>query len=197
LPAGEYTVTITDNNGCTSVATMELTEPDSLVIEILGVTHATNGQSNGAIYFGVSGGTGSIAVKAFLNGSPLPGFDPVNLAPGTYQLEAEDANGCTTLSDFIVVENQLSSTAEQEWESRVQIFPNPTGGKAYVLLDLPKSFPVEISVLDVTGRKVFPGWKGEVTATSYPLDLEGFGAGVFWVKIVVGEKVLTKRLVVI
>ncbi|MBK9462680.1 MAG: hypothetical protein IPN94_25525 [Sphingobacteriales bacterium] len=58
LGAGTYTVTITDNKGCTATANATLTAPPAIVGSITPINPTCNGGSNGSPTVTASGGTG-------------------------------------------------------------------------------------------------------------------------------------------
>ena len=95
LPAGEYSVTITDSLGCQGSKTVALTEPDLFVPHISSKRPLCFENEDGRIEIeGWSGGAG--VVNASLNGS-FPALAPVKfdyLPPGEYLLEVWDGNGC-------------------------------------------------------------------------------------------------------
>ncbi len=92
VSAGIYTVTVTDNNNCSTSASYTIGQPDLLVLS-LNAINPTCGASNGSISASVSGG---ISPYSYLwsNSSTLSSL--TNLAAGTYTLTVTDANGCTT-----------------------------------------------------------------------------------------------------
>ncbi len=109
LAAGEYIVTVIDNNGCIAVDTAYVIQPDELVVDsIVTETPDCPGQGGGSIALFVSGGTGPY----YYEWSPV-GFMGVGVAvigggvvtAGDYTTLIEDANGCpplivqTTLED--------------------------------------------------------------------------------------------------
>ncbi|HIA35601.1 MAG TPA: adhesin, partial [Flavobacteriales bacterium] len=58
LTAGIYTVTITDNIGCTNTISANIAEPAPMVL-IPSVIDANCGQANGSVSVNASGGTGT------------------------------------------------------------------------------------------------------------------------------------------
>ncbi|MCE3278730.1 MAG: hypothetical protein K0S44_921 [Bacteroidetes bacterium] len=93
LAAGNYSVTITDVNGCTSMATASVSENGGAALAVNNVTNATcNGSSNGAIDVNVSGGTAPY-IYAWSNSAAVQ--DPSGLAAGNYELTVTDASGCS------------------------------------------------------------------------------------------------------
>lgn len=99
---GNYTVTITDNIGCTNTQAFTLVSPPVLALSstMQGVNcYMPNG---GSIDLTVSGGTPNYTYL-WSNGSTLQ--DPVNLANGVYTVTVSDMNGCTQTNSASVPGN--------------------------------------------------------------------------------------------
>lgn len=108
LPAGNYSVLVTDANGCTNNSyNVSLTEPAS-AISVTGTS--TNipcyGLNNGTINVTISGGTPGYTY-AWSNGSMTE--DQVNLPPGSYFLTVTDNNGCTYNGFSATISQPLST----------------------------------------------------------------------------------------
>jgi hypothetical protein len=104
LPAGPYTVIVTDANGCTETATITLTEPSGLTQAVTAFTYpsGTNiscfGLSDGSIDLTITGGTpGFIYDWTGPNGYTSTSEDPTGVAAGTYNVTVTDDNGCQPL----------------------------------------------------------------------------------------------------
>ncbi len=126
LPAGDFSVTITDNNGCTSETSFTLTEPEEYSIEIdLGIPACQN-TIDGSISISVNGGTQPYDFywsNGFV-GSPIL----QNLSSGAYSLTIEDANGCLFFTDEILLfPDQDTINAEILYSSDVSCFGDSTG----------------------------------------------------------------------
>lgn len=91
LIAGSYTVTITDNAGCTDVETFNVNQPTVLTITPSITNVNCFGQSTGGITSNVSGGTGPYTYS-WSTGSTSTNIS--NVSAGTYSLTVTDANGC-------------------------------------------------------------------------------------------------------
>ncbi|MGQ1786549.1 PKD domain-containing protein [Saccharicrinis sp. GN24d3] len=122
LLAGEYTVTVTDNNGCTIDTTVYITEPTSRIkVDNDRITHVSApGLSDGVIEVDVYDGVPPYSLQwykkdassvyqpiAVPEGTANPLKDDVNnvVTAGTYQIIATDNNGCTAeLAELSVVE---------------------------------------------------------------------------------------------
>ncbi|MEP6794143.1 MAG: T9SS type A sorting domain-containing protein [Saprospiraceae bacterium] len=100
LSAGPYTVTVTDDNGCTKTSIYQITQPQALVINLVSLTHESCfGQDDGAITISVSGGVNPI-IADWSNG--FSGTTINNLAPGTYSVTVSDNNNCTKTSTYTI-----------------------------------------------------------------------------------------------
>jgi hypothetical protein len=102
LAAGTYTATVTDNNGCSSSVSMQITQPALLtVVNIATTAVSCRGGSNGTASAFIQGGS-SPYTFAWSNGGS--GQSISNLAAGTYFLTVTDGNGCRAFSQGIVTQ---------------------------------------------------------------------------------------------
>lgn len=110
IPSGNYSVTITDQNGCTSSNDTTLSEPTQINADTVSITNVSCfGLSDGAIDITVSGGTPQYFYQ-WSNGSSTQ--DIQGLAAGTYQLTVRDANACSdTLTVVVTQPAELLVTA--------------------------------------------------------------------------------------
>ncbi len=94
LSAGEYSVTISDQNACTLVVDFEILSPDTLLLMVENIVNDNCDVDNlGSVsLIGVGGTPGySYSLNGLLNTSGV--FD--SLASGNYIANVVDANGCT------------------------------------------------------------------------------------------------------
>lgn len=94
LTAGNYVVTVTDANGCTTTNSVTVTEPTALAATSTQTNVGCNGGSNGSASVNVSGGTANYTYAW----SPFGGnaSSASGLIAGSYVVTITDANGCTT-----------------------------------------------------------------------------------------------------
>ncbi|KAA3623509.1 MAG: hypothetical protein DWQ02_24430, partial [Bacteroidetes bacterium] len=87
-----YSVTVEDNYGCTSITSVTVTVHPNPTVSI-SKTDATCGDNNGTATASGSGGTAPYSYE-WSDGLGT-GATKTGLAPGTYTVTVEDANGCT------------------------------------------------------------------------------------------------------
>lgn len=99
LSAGEYSVQVTDSQGCTSVESYTVAEPDLLVLTSL-PENANCGTESGAV---VAFATGGIAPFSYNYGDG-PNYTGTfeNVVPGDYVMTVTDDYGCSELSAFTI-----------------------------------------------------------------------------------------------
>jgi hypothetical protein len=92
LSAGVYIVTVTDENNCTAMASVTITEPAAIVLSVSTTDETANGANDGTALANVSGGVGSYSF-IWSNNENTQGIS--NLSPGDYCVTVTDADGCT------------------------------------------------------------------------------------------------------
>lgn len=145
LPAGNYVLTINDENGCSNTFDISITQPDSLYWSELGSHPAFcrlfDYQSGGGVVFGAAaGGTpdyiyqwDNLEDETFTTNSTWGGLNP-----GDYRLTAIDANGCilsqtitldslNPIADFTVTSDQLNT----DYKGTADVFVEFTNTSLY------------------------------------------------------------------
>lgn len=100
LKSGSYELTVSGNDGCQSIVSVEVDQPDPIKI-LLNITETSCGQSNGAAQAIVSGGTPSYTYD-WSNGSTSSTISGLDL--GAYDIEVTDNKGCKALKYFSISE---------------------------------------------------------------------------------------------
>lgn len=110
LGSGNYTVTISDNNGCTTTQDVNITSPAPLSINFQSQQNVSCfGGNDGALAVNVAGGAAPYNLNwnnnTYLN-TPIIN----NLSAGIYLLTVTDNNGCMASTQFNITEpNELSA----------------------------------------------------------------------------------------
>ncbi|MBK7936069.1 MAG: T9SS type A sorting domain-containing protein [Lewinellaceae bacterium] len=100
IAAGNYTVTVTDVNGCTFSGEVNVVDPPALTIAVDNVVNTScSNETNGSATVTAGGGTGVLSI---LWNNNQPGPTATGLAPGTYTAVVTDGKGCTESIDATV-----------------------------------------------------------------------------------------------
>ena len=205
-----YSVTVTDDKGCTATDDIELTltvlpveltafygqhlnnanqlfwttssEVDNKHFEILASKNGINFESVGR----VNGAGTTLEKKSYQYRDKFP-FNTLTY----YKLQQVDFDGKTTYSDVIAVKNDSLKDARI-----ISFYPNPTDGKTAVKFELnePKSIIYQVTGLGgkTFYRNVFFGEKGK---NQINLNLETIPNGVYFLQIKTGESELVTRFI--
>ncbi len=135
LPAGSYTVTVTDFNGCTSTASVVITQPTAITVPTTFV-NATCSLLNGSVTANPAGGVGPYSYS--WNTVPVQTTQTATGLPaGSYTVTVTGFGGCTATGTAIVTSTgSITTTATS---TNVSCFggtngtatANPLGGGPY------------------------------------------------------------------
>lgn len=132
LAAGNYSLSITNEDGCSALATATIEEPQALVIETVEIfPNICSDASLGRIELSASGGIGELSYE-WSNGDNRPNL--TNVPSGQYKVNIKDANNCVLVDSFNLNDpDALKGNIETEavsclGEADGQIRINPTGG---------------------------------------------------------------------
>ncbi|MBL7795504.1 MAG: HYR domain-containing protein [Saprospiraceae bacterium] len=134
LAPGNYTVVVTDDNGCTAV--------QIVTVNSFNCTLSASATTTNVSCFGAGDGTATVtltgaalpATYLWSNGDNTATAD--NLAPGTYTVEIEDANGCPAeltvqiTGPAILLANATSTHESGVGQNNGTATAQPTGGTA-------------------------------------------------------------------
>ncbi len=125
IPAGAYTVTATDANGCTRIESAGIGEPDAINAGTTTTEAGCAGATNGSVQLTVDGGTPGYTFE-WSNGATEQNLD--NVASGAYTVTITDDSGCTLTTSATV--GQLTTLAVQASSDPVLCFGATTGSAA-------------------------------------------------------------------
>ena len=197
LPAGTYSVTVTDATGCENTTEVEVTGFPAVEFVVDEVTNAQNSGENGSIQVSVSNGTPPYTYEWRDQEDYLWSTteDLVNVPGGTYICTIIDANGCIFISDPIVVENILG-TSEPLWSNSVWVYPNPASKQFYVRLQLEEAAAVQWEVHDVRGVVVSKNLTAALDSHFIPVNATKWAPGVYYLRLIINDEVLVRRVVI-
>jgi gliding motility-associated-like protein len=90
--AGNFSVTVTDNNGCIDSLSFTLTSPGGIVVSLSATNASCQGVDDGTVTVTVSGGA-TPYTYSWSNGATTQNLS--NVGPGSYTLTVTDAASCT------------------------------------------------------------------------------------------------------
>jgi len=141
LPAGLYTFTLTDANGCSDEVSIEVAEFPLLIAQISSFINANNG-ANGSMELSISGGQAPYDIL-WSNGETDEVID--SLGQGTYSVTVTDHNGCVSSDNQSIIDLDVA-----EGLTRIAAYPNPF--KSWLIIE--SSQPGRCYVQDALGRMV-------------------------------------------
>ena len=178
LVGGEYTLEVTDADGCTGSADLDLVEPESLSLEATITDAETPG--TGAIDLTITGGTTPYIVTWTQDGSfvadseDLDGLD----GPSSYEVVVVDDNGCEIEGGPYAVSD---ASGLFDLESVVfHVMPNPASD--VMQLQWPMWLDqVEVQIFDASGRVMFQ--QALPNQLSLKMDVSAWAAGTYHVQL--------------
>ena len=99
IPAGSYTVDVTDDSLCVHTYQVNLSNNGTLVVSGVATDELCTDDNNGSIDITVTGATNPITY-AWDNGATIE--DITGLTPGTYTVNVQDGGGCQGVASFTV-----------------------------------------------------------------------------------------------
>ncbi len=106
LPAGTYTVTATDNDGCFAVKDITLTDPPPLLTSTAVKNIPCKAACIGKAYSNPSGGTSPYSWQ-WDDPNAQTTNPAVNLCDGTYTVTVTDANNCITYDTLTLIDSSI------------------------------------------------------------------------------------------
>ena len=104
------------------------------------------------------------------------------------------------MADGFLAEFDISSiplaipSNEEELNSDLLIYPNPTNGNVIIQVHNPENKYVQISVFDVSGRKIYD--KTQKADNTFKLDLSNFTKGMYLINVKIGDDIeLNKKVI--
>ncbi len=152
LPAGMFEAQVSDGEGCVQIQTVEINEPELLVIEVIATTNDT-GNGNGTVTFEGSGGTPPYLYS--LDGANFQSGELFLALPGgNYAGFVEDGNGCISQITFTIMMETAVNNLDQG-VSKLDIFPNPFSDFLSLEAELETSQELQLTMWSVTGIEIY------------------------------------------
>lgn len=196
VPAGMYSLMVTDGNGCQDTATTEVVQPDSLVLSISGQmswpcqsAFLTVNYTGGVdpVIFNWTGPDGIVGTSNILFG-PLEG--------GVYLVTAQDANGCTTLDSVLL--DDCNTGVEEALSTGINSFiisPNPIRGIFSLTLDLDYPQDVNIEILTLQGQVFQEFEEKQILHFDKELNLSDQAVGIYVLQVTTKYGTTSRKII--
>ena len=178
LAAGNYTVTVTDANGCTATRNYTITEPTAIIstTSLLGATITAN--QVGATYQWFE------CPSTILSGETGQSFTPT--VNGSYGVTIT-MDGCNVTSSCVLV-NTLANPDFEE-KAKFIIYPNPNKG----IVNIESDHDSDLNITNQLGQTIKTA---KVTSDVInTINIESFADGVYFITEKKGSKLVTHKLI--
>jgi hypothetical protein len=173
--AGTYTITVTDNNGCTgtdaaTLSIISLPQPTIIVNE-----HTLTSSITGTSY------------QWYKDDAIIPEATSASytaIDDGNYAVEVTNDDNCSGISP---VETLIINKIDNEITEKINIYPNPASTHLY-LTGIQE--PYSVSMHDITGKSI------AVNKQSNTLKLNELAPGIYLLKIIAANKTYSQKLII-
>ncbi|WP_375562774.1 PKD domain-containing protein [Bernardetia sp. OM2101] len=173
-PSSDFEMSVTD--------TLNLFEKDTLFLE---------DKSEGAVWWYWNFGNGEIATTK--------NTQTIYKQQGEYQviLITRDTLGCIdSLSrNLVVVDKPVITGGDSNTNYHVLVYPNPASDYLNAYVELQTSDEVMIRIYNSLGQELMTSPKEEITKKRFVFDVRTLTKGVYYVQIIMSDKVVNKKVV--
>ena len=175
LSEGNYTLFVSDLNGCAQQVEIEMLNLDPIDIAFDMILPSGEVSYDGIIISNVNGGLPPYSYS--WSNSQIDESVIVYLNPGWYSLEITDSNNCTALDSIYLSALNLQENSLNQ----IYVYPNPTVEKLFF-----SSEATDIQVFSKEGKQVMSKTKGDF------IDLSPLSNGIYYISLRVegGRQVL-------
>ncbi len=175
LCMGNYSVIVTDKNGCTSTSNIGISEPAPLMQNAT-ITNATCiSCADGSIDATATGGTQGYQYL-WSNGETTE--DIFGIIAGTYELCITDNNICSQCSTYIVLDSGTGIADNNLLEQSV--YPNPFNTSTTIHVKSSAGKTTKLILFNSTGQEVF---ETEFSGDQFILNANELAHGLYFIKL--------------
>ncbi len=180
--AGPATITITDADGCQTVRTFLVSQPDPIFVFVDSIAKDAGGAGIGAIQISVSGGTPPYGFVWTKSGAPVStSEDPTGLKKGYYKVSITDANGCAFVRDSIYLDD-IIGVQEPRWANGLVLAPNPATDRVQLIFPDAPARSLYCQITDLSGRN-FSAFQADVYERVLTLHIADLPAGLWLLRL--------------
>jgi hypothetical protein len=173
VASGNYSLTITDDEGCTSEESLSIDEFPPIIVDTVEIIHATGSEANGSVEVDVFGGTPPYAFSWRMDDEEVSDMeDLIDAIAGDYQLIVLDIEDCAVITDTLTVKS-VSSVNLVSLDFK--IFPNPVSDLLFIKSNVKWS------------GKLYSPYGQEImsieNAEDFQIDTRDLTPGIYWLRL--------------
>jgi hypothetical protein len=151
LGAGSYEGEVIDANGCITITTIEVEEPEEVSVDVTNIIDDIDGQGGG---FTLVPQVGNSPFMYSINGGPFVEENVfTGLPAGDYEIEAMDAAGCSIFISVTI--DLINDTFEPAYGvDAMKVWPNPFSNQLAIEIDLANNQRLQMELFTIHGQKV-------------------------------------------
>ena len=180
LAAGICSVTVTDDNACTTTASVIVQQPAQIQI----TTSTTNGSVSVDT---VTGGANPFTYLWSNGGNTQTMF---GLSAGNYVVTVTDNNGCTAAAGVTLLDTRIGSLGSSE--IAFTVYPNPATSQAVLVLDNVND-KTNFSIKNMLGQTLI---SKNISSLQTKIDFSLFANGIYLLEVKQGDKTAVRQVVV-
>lgn len=193
LNIGDYSVTVTNGVGCTTVVEFSINGPDS--IQVVSEVVAIYGSTPGSININTTGGTPDYSYTWITpNGTvTIEGSGSLTdiSTPGDYYLEVADQNGCTySFGPYSVA--LIDKVQDLELSQIISISPNPAQDYLTITQNN-QPLPLNIKIFNTTNQLIK---SFDFSERKKLVDINDWPSGLYNIVIQSKDRITTKQIMV-
>jgi len=193
LSAGIYTVTVTDNNGCTASGSNTVANNLNFPTVTATATNETSAPANDGTATAVASGGVLPYSYSWSNGGTTATI--TGLDADTYSVTVTDFAGCTASASATV--NTDVGIGDLKDVVSFSLFPNPANDKVNLRLELNDVKEVSVVWYDVLGQTVMERTEARVKSFEEQFNAAVLPQGIYMVRIKIGNEELSSKLTVV
>ncbi|MFH2143142.1 MAG: T9SS type A sorting domain-containing protein [Bacteroidota bacterium] len=200
---GLYSISVTDNYGCSNFNSFSIVYIDSLSIMLDSIIHSSGPAfSTGAIYISIVNGTPPYSI---LWSNAATTEDITGLLGGgaigdslVYSVEIIDSNGCINNASFYIYSLNVSDISSRVFDVS-QNYPNPFGNMTQFDIEITGSMNISYEITDITGKKLTFENKGILTTGRHiiNIDASSLADGIYYYTVKADDNTYTRKMVII
>jgi len=176
LRAGAYSLLVSDSDNCSLFFTYTVPQPDPVRVAFE-VVSPKGELANGSLKAKPSGGTPPYRYR-WNNGTTSESLTGISV--GTYSVVVTDSKNCQTGETIVL---KTTSTIDFSVLDLARIYPNPTVDALQLELRLKEALPIEVQLLDLTGKVIWRRRLGQQLNVNERISLQDLPAGTYALRV--------------